>query len=91
MEITYKKNIAGNFNLFKDDKLLTLADAICILSSFDADSVMVNQFNASIMPIKYDYIFSFQKEKNARKAVDFLNGKVLIKLLTGQDDNIRLR
>lgn len=81
MEITYKKNILGNFNLINNNgEILKNSNVIGILG-FEGSESLVRLYGATMIESYYGYFFSFSKEKNARKAAQYLNNKILMNTL----------
>ena len=82
MEVYYKKTQLGSFALFVNpiiERMITVDELSGILDKlpYEVSSYFKNVYNAEVISCWSHYLY-FKKEKNAKKAVEYINGVILV-------------
>jgi hypothetical protein len=82
LEVYYKKTKCGSFTLFVNiiiERMITVHDLSGILdkSLYEVSGYFQNVYNAEVISGWSHYYLYFKKEKNVKKAVEYINGVIL--------------
>lgn len=88
MEVYYKKTQCGSFTLFVSpiiERMITVNEISGILdkSPYEVIGYFENMYNAEIISNWSHYYLYFKKEKNVKKAVEYINGVILANQMIG--------